>query len=309
MGFLRRLGGSKPGPAWAGKLDAKGFERFLRVLDAEMHRRGWDYRVEGDGLTTREGGGAPRAYGLSNLAQLCGQLDRREWPTVVQSHFDNMLAGEQANSSDDPFADFERAKPNLRLRIFAEDTSFGAGMDLVRYPLAPGLMAVLTLDLPTTVVTVPAKTASEWAPVDELYRLALDGIRREPAPGRQVADFGQGTAIVELGDSFFTASRLLLLPEVVDLEGADGALVAVPTRHALAVHVIRDTSVVSVLGLFAVFANNMWKAGPGSISPSVYWWHAGALTPIPVDIDEGSRVSIRPPDAFVELLNEIAARP
>jgi hypothetical protein len=312
VGFLRRLGGSRPGPVWAGSLDAKGFERFLGVLDAEMRRRGWTYRRQDDGLYVD--GPAPEkdwVFGLSNIAQLCGGLDPTEWPQTVQRHFDNMLAANQI--SDDLFSDFEAVRPNLRLRLMPTDPEAGpkpdGAPDWVQYPVAPGLVAILAVDLPTSVATVPRDVVRDWPPADELHRIALDGVRAEAPPERQEIDVRGAKLLVEVGESFFTASRLLLLPEVLDLAGADGVLVAVPTRHSLAVHLIRDTTVLQALPSLAALARNMAQAGPGTISPAVYWWHAGAMTVIPTEIDAGDHVTILPPAAFIELLNEISARP
>lgn len=170
-------------------------------------------------------------------------------------------------------------------------------------------MAVLVLDLPTSVATIPRDETDDWPPVDELFRIALDNIRAEPAPERQTVEVRGAQIVAELGDSFFVASRLLLLREVLDLAGADGALVAVPTRHALLAHVIRDPTVAQALPPLALLARDTALAGPGAITSSVFWWHAAALTEIPVSIGEDNHVAVAPPDEFITLLNEITARP
>ena len=55
-------------------------------------------------------------------------------------------------------------------------------------------------------------------------------------------------------------------------------------------------------------AAGLHRDGPGSIVPTVYWWHAGALTPIEARFD-GKEVVVRPPDAFVELLETLEPAP
>ena len=170
-------------------------------------------------------------------------------------------------------------------------------------------MAVLVLDLPTSVATIPRDETDDWPPVDELFRIALDNIRAEPAPERQTVEVRGAQIVAELGDSFFVASRLLILREELDLAGADGALVAVPTRHALLAHVIRDPTVAQALPPLALLARDTALAGPGAITSSVFWWHAAALTEIPVSIGEDNHVAVAPPDEFITLLNEITARP
>ena len=309
MGFLRRLGrGPKPGPGWAGTMDARAFGRFETVLDTEMVRRGWAYRRRDDGLYV-ESGEIPdgrQVYGLSNLVQLCAQTDPADWPETIRHHFDTMRTVQALG--DDLFESFDRVRPNLRLRVLPTDDAFVESMKLVRYRIAHNLMAVLVLDLPTTVASIPSDRTGDWPPMDELFRIALENQRAELPPRREVVDANGAELVVEMGESFFVASRLLILPEVVDLGGADGAIVAIPTRHSLLAHAIRDKSVIQALSTLAILARETAAAGPGAISSAVYWWHAGALTEIPVTVAQDNGVSITSPDEFVELLDEVASR-
>jgi hypothetical protein len=310
VGFLRRLRGRpEPGPPWASSLDSRGFARFEALLGADMRRRGWACRREADGLHVEAADlpGGRQLFGLSNLAQVCGQIDPGEWAAEIRAHFDTMAVVQAIG--DDLFADFERCRPNLRLRLMTADARVVDALKVIRYPIARGLTAVLVLDLPTSVATIPRDEAEAWPPVDELFRIALDNIRAEPAPERRTVEVRGARIVAELGGSFFVASRLLMLREELDLEGADGVLVAIPTRHALLAHVIRDRSAVPALPALALLARDTALAGPGAITSAVYWWHAGALTEIPVAIGDDSRVTVEPPAEFRRLLDEVAARP
>jgi hypothetical protein len=48
----------------------------------------------------------------------------------------------------------------------------------------------------------------------------------------------------------------------------------------------------------------MYAEGPGSVTPEVFWWHDGALTPLGARLD-GRTFVVAPPQAFVDLLEEL----
>lgn len=82
------------------------------------------------------------------------------------------------------------------------------------------------------------------------------------------------------GQSAYTASLALLLPDVLSrlsdaVPGPHGVLACVPACRHLAVHVIRDKSVLASLHLMTRFAINLYDSAAGPLSPSVYWWHDG----------------------------------
>ncbi len=277
MGFLRRVLGGSKAPAWASFMTGDQYAAFERVLHADVRARGWRFEQRDDGLFVDRGGEEPAVYGLTNIAQLCAAIDRADWATAVREHFDHMVANE-AESGDDRMA-WERVAGLVKLRLYPSEVA--EEYDMIAYPLAPGLVAVAAVDLPTTVATPQRGSTGDWPPVDEVWRVALGNLRGEPAPVTQtLGDAPSGLALA-LDDSFFTASRLLLLPDGFAMDGTDDALVAVPTRHSILVHPIRDLGAVQALNAMTMVATRMHEDGPGSIVPTVYWWHRGALTQIP----------------------------
>jgi hypothetical protein len=159
------------------------------------------------------------------------------------------------------------------------------------------------------VASVPAETATDWAPIDELFDIGTRNLAAEPVPERQVLDAAEGAAIlVFAGDSLFVASRVVTLADLVDLNGARGAVVALPHRHTLLVHPVRDRAVVGALQTMIPLADRLYREGPGSLTPQLYWWHDNALTHLPATVD-GRNVSFYPPDAFVRVLDELPPPP
>lgn len=111
------------------------------------------------------------------------------------------------------------------------------------------------------------------------------------------------------GDSLFVASRLLDLEHFVGPLPTSGALVAVPHRHMLVTHRIETLQVVEVLNQLIQVAHGMYREGPGSIVPHVYWWRDGEpLLMIPATVDDSS-INVRPPEEFVGLLNGLPGHP
>ena len=113
---------------------------------------------------------------------------------------------------------------------------------------------------------------------------------------------------IVVGDSFYTASRVLALEAVVrQVTGRElppeGALVAMPFRHQLAFHVIRDSGMVLALNAMASFAASGYEDTPGSISPYVYWWRGGTLTQLSDRDGEGLRIVVG--EDFGELLERL----
>jgi len=84
-----------------------------------------------------------------------------------------------------------------------------------------------------------------------------------------------------------------------------GALVAVPTRHCLIAHpmVARETALAATQALL-MNAARLYDAGPGAISPHLYWWRDGEMALLPGSV-ERDRVELRPPPEFVAALERL----
>lgn len=302
MGILDRFRGGQA-PDWAPFFTAASYARFRRIVLEDAARRGWDVTEDRDGLIVdADNPETRREYGLVNLAQRCHISEPDDWPAIVETHFDGLLR--MFEDEDAVPSAWEDCRPILKLRLFGPEV--GLPDDTVRYPVANGLDAVLALDLPTSVAQLRRENIVDWPPADELYRVALGNVRaEEPGPEIEELDLGGAKVTVIEGESFFVSSRVLFLADVVDVSGPWGALVIVPVRTFLAVHPIRDTAVLQAVPALARIAAEAHRDGPGSVSPTVFWWHAGAMTPIDVEVGERG-LSVRPPAAFVEILEAIA---
>jgi len=105
-----------------------------------------------------------------------------------------------------------------------------------------------------------------------------------------------------IGDSFYIASQVLGLADLLPPDVANGALVGVPNRHALLWHPIEDLRVVRAMTTMAPLIQRLFRDGPGSISNQLYWWLDGDLVHLPIAPNRKG-FAFSPPDEFVALLN------
>ncbi|AXG80975.1 hypothetical protein [Streptomyces paludis] len=255
---------------------------------------------------------AGRQFGLGNLAAVCHNDDRgpRVWGDLARRH-----AGMVLRTMDGPSAletlPPERIRAQLYPRVISEDSLDPQAFGYAR-SVAPGLYEVLALDLPESVMMLTDEALEPLGEIRQLRDRALNNLRGLPVEGRETVKEAGGTRFeVIVGDSFYTASRVLALESVVrhvtgEWIPPDGALVAMPFRHQLAFHVIRDATVIPSLGSMAAFAASGFEDTPGAISPYVYWWRGGTLTQL--SAKDGDELRITVGEDFHELLERLTAR-
>ena len=303
--FLKRA--DKP-PEWASFFNSGEFARFIQVVDSEMARSKVAFRIDpAAGMIHAEEPGKAdgNTFGLLNVAQMCAQSPKIEWAHIVHEHFERLLKSRtESESSMSAFQDsFELARPMLKLRLYPADSPADPS---VVYSPAEEMIAALVYDLPNTVMTVSKDHVSAWGiPREDLFRIALDNVRSEPGIVQSSFDLPEGCKLHALtGDSFFTASRALLLEEHLPTPlPAFGALVAMPNRHTVLFHPITDKCCRTALNAMLGMAQGLYKDGPGSISSSIYWWreaawwHEGQFTRFPSTL-VNNKINLEIPTEF-----------
>ncbi|MCX5386330.1 hypothetical protein [Streptomyces sp. NBC_00083] len=280
------------------------FRALVREAFAEL---GLEVTVYPDSV--KDSGG--RRFGLGNLAAVCHNEPRgpRVWPELIRRHVGMVLRTMDAPSALDTMPP-DQIRAQLYPRVISGDgldpQSFGYARSV-----APGLYEILALDLPESVMMLTDEALEPLGKVPDLRDMALRNLRELPVEGHERVKGDDGAHFdIVVGDSFYTASRVLALESVVrQVAGQeippDGALVAMPFRHQLAFHVIRDSGMVLALNAMASFAASGYEDTPGAISPYVYWWRGGTLTQLSDRDGEGLRIVVG--DEFGELLERLVA--
>ncbi len=249
--------------------------RLRALVRRVLAEQGIEVVVHADHMRDDSG----RKLGLWNLAALCADASEREWPVLVRGHVTALLQPEDLDGLGD-----EELVARVHLRL-VDRLGFP---DPSRHPralaLGDSLLAVLSVDMPTTVST----------PLQEFWD-ARGGLERWRATGhanllavalsdelqhQQVApEDGAGGFEVVLGDSFFTGSTAIVVAHLSrrftpeqDRAHDLGVLVAAPFRHQVAWRVLDGTtdSALALNNLFG-FAMLGYADAPGPISPHVYW--------------------------------------
>jgi hypothetical protein len=298
----------EPAPEWASFFKPAEFAEFCGALEAALKEMGRTYEIDAEAGVVRAeepGQPEPNTLGLLNLAQMCRQAPRLDWPHIIRRHFDQILrhraeAGDLMNRLE---SDFEAARPLLKVRLYPADTPLDPSA--VQHP-AEGILAALVYDLPETVMSVSKDHIARWGrPAGELFKIALDNVRGEPGIQDELLEIpGRVSFHILNGTSFFTATHALLLEQRLPKPISElGALVAVPTRHTVLYHAIADDTVSAAIHAMVFYANGLFQQGPGSITPTLYWWreaawwHEGEFTTIPASM-EGNDVAVELPEEF-----------
>ncbi|WP_405997892.1 hypothetical protein [Streptomyces sp. NBC_00829] len=280
--------------------------RFRAGVREAFAERGLEVTVYADVVADSAG----RQFGLANLAAVCHNDDRgpRAWPELVHQHVGMVLRTMDAPSALDTLPT-EQIRAQLYPRVVGD--GFNPANFAYARSLAPGLYEIIALDLPESVMMLTDEALEPLGDLQYLRDQALYNLRGLPVEAHESVKDADGTLFeVVLGDSFYTASRVLALESVVrQVTGeqlpADGALVAMPFRHQLAFHAIHDTGVIPALNAMASFAASGYEDTPGAISPYVYWWRDGTLTQLSDHEEDGEGLRIVVGEEFQELLERL----
>ncbi|MDQ0930522.1 hypothetical protein [Streptomyces turgidiscabies] len=279
--------------------------RLRALVRAAFAARGIEVTAEPGHVITHLGW----RLGLSNIAAVCHNDSRgpRRWQALVDEHVDRCvrsLAGPQALKA----LPREELLARLHPRFIPGEPrllkAFGYGP-----PSVPGLLEVLALDLPQTVDMLTEDSLAELGELTSLRDRAFQNLRAVRVDKHRVVRDKNGSRFdVLTGGSYFVAGLALVLDEVVrryvkDAPAAPhGLLVALPHRHQLAFHVIRDAGVAPSLHAMARFAAESYEESPGALSPSVFWWYKGTFTQVARQDDAGLHIQL------TEDAMELAAR-
>jgi len=103
--------------------------------------------------------------------------------------------------------------------------------------------------------------------------------------------------------SFYTATLALLIDEYPELIGTYGSLVCIPHRQLIACYPVEDIQVLKAIDQLMPIVDQLFREGPGSISPHIYWFQDGGYSAISYEIQ--SKKIYFPPDV-VKVLNQLA---
>ncbi|GAC1366104.1 MAG: hypothetical protein NVSMB32_10170 [Actinomycetota bacterium] len=249
-------------------------------------------------------------YGLWNLAADCHRHPQRLWPRIVADQVKVLMF--------DPNADFFEgmSRPQVLRNTFLRLQAAANLPDPDWYPyareVAPGILELIALHRRRATMFMRECDVERFGGRDLLRETGLANLRALPLEQRELIETPEGGHFRVLqGQSSFTASRLLTLDHLVEQLFSDpampkGVLAAIPNRDEVAVHVIRDTSVVPTLANLTTFAHMRIASAPGPLSPNVFWLHRDRFEQVTECDGEGVRFRFSP--AFKAMMEPIFAQ-
>ena len=289
-----------PVPPWAGFFTAEEYARFVALLRPALEGHGLpsDPAALQGGVLPAKIGNAEGALGLGPIARRCNGLAPDEWAAVIGEHLGRALESHEQLIAR-LAGDFEAARPLLKVQLMSERARRHDWEEGLNYrAFAPGVLAVLTYDLPTVVHSVPAADVRGWGkPLSELLEVATQNVRQDPTPvDRDSIDLG-GTRVEQLsGDGYFVCSHALWLDEPRDEAAGHGLLMAVPSRHVVLYKAIDGPKSLATIDALSQLAHRLYATVPGPVSSEVFWLRGATALHIPVIRTEDAAQVLVPPE-------------
>jgi hypothetical protein len=301
-------------PDWAPFFAPEEWAIFVATLGWDLDRRGMKHRIDLDSgcvhVEIPPQMRVPNVLGLQNIAQVCRGRPRDRWAELIAHHFDVAFDVKDGIAADALAKDWSRAKDAVKLRLYVEQHV--PNVPVVTWPIADGLVAVLTFDLPDTVISVRSEDREGWEIDDDaLFAIALANVKKDGILSTSSVDLGHDTtlSVIEGGGTFFGATHALLLDDYVPSAARHGAVLAIPHRHVVVFHPLIDLRAVRAIQTMIVSTAKMYAEGPGSISMDLYWWRRDrALLRLACEL-EGDTIRFVPHADFVALMESLPPPP
>jgi hypothetical protein len=270
-------------------------ERQWLAFNAHVQRilRTRQVRIVAPGLLAI--GDPPAQVGLLNIAQICHARHRNEWGHLIREHFATVL---EFNNE----IDADKLASQLRVRLLPDDVVGPLAADSMVQPFTESVVAMMVADLPSAIRGITATDLDRSTiPVDVAWELAWENTHRFEQVEATIEILGGVAYHSVLDASFYTASKVRWLPEVIGDIPEAGALVVIPRRHSIVAHKLIHMQALTAVHQLIDTARQLFLDGPGSVSRHLYWWHDGQLIWLPAYYDE-RRIEFHPPTEFTQAL-------
>lgn len=291
-------------PAWSPLPDAAAHDQFLALVDAVVDRADLRGTPEDDGRTLRlqDDEGTDLRLDLGTLAVLCRDAPRDDWAEMVVAHMAPLLAPDPMDQLEQ---DADALRDAVRVRLYPTSVLDEQHVAPPSREIADGLSEVVVVDTAETVMVVDTDRFGVLELSDaELFALGRDNLRtHEPVAAEHHTD-GPVELFLAESDSFYTATWAVLLDELVDLP-PHGALVTIPSRHALMAHPLRDAEAIKAVQVLLGVAHRHFAEAPGNLTPDLYWYRDGRLRLLPTAEQDDGQLGFAPRDDFLDVLNQL----
>lgn len=294
-------------PEWASFFDEKEYSLFVNEIDNYFKNLNIQYEI-GDGqIHVSENEFGFSNLGLTNVAQVCKQEDKKYYKEIIAEHFNSMIRANKFDKEFEKIADnFEEVKKYIGVRLYDNDYVAHIGKELtIGKDFAGDIYSMIVFDFPDSVISIKPEQTTAWnKTTDELFEIGISNIKSKYPFTITKEAFGEFSIWFVQGEHFFTPNIVFDIENRKELIGSKGSLIGLPHRHSAIIYPIENLEVVKAINGLIPTIYGMNQKGPGSLSNNLFWYKDKTFTQLPYKIDEG-KLQFFPPDIFVELLNEL----
>jgi len=292
-------------PEWASYLTEEQYSKFITEVEGYFKRKKLKFQRGGGMIKVLDGELKDNSFGLQNLSQSCNHLSLKDYRSHIEGHFEGMFQSFKfMKEVDEIKGDFEKIKKYIAVKIYpSEFVLIQKDNPGISKKITESLYAVLVFDLPHSINNVQQEEADKWGiDNEELFRIGKKNTRHN-YPNPVLKQEAQGIELFSVStEHFFSSSIILDLETRPDLVGSKGCLLGLPTRHLTIIYPIENIEVAAALNMMIPANYNICKAGPGSMTDELIWYHDGVFETQPYTFSEG-KIEFTPTENFVQMLN------
>ncbi|MET3502946.1 hypothetical protein ABIC45_004583 [Mucilaginibacter rubeus] len=306
--FFKRPRNNVVAPKWASFFSDAEYRDFIKAIDKFFYKKNISYKIEDDAsIKVGPNDFGLNILGLTNVAQLCKQDERRNYYELISGHFDALIRTYLFDKDFNAIVDdYETIEKYLATRLYPLGYLEYGGEENKIYSMIAGEIAkVLVFDLPDAIQTITPEQAEKWNKTyDELFEKGVENVRQKYPCGISREKIGEFEVLLAQGDHFF-APNIVFDLEKQSLVGNWGAIIGVPHRHAAIIYPLETLAVVNAVTSIIPVVDNMSKQGPGGVSNNLIWYKDGVFEQLRYKI-ENNNIEIYPSEKFLEVLNNMA---
>lgn len=294
--FFKKKTDNNEIPQWASFFDNKEHSIFIKELDNYFKTLNVQYDL-GDGLVTvKENEFGLNKLGLTNVAQVCKQEEKKFYKEIIAKHFNSLI---RANK-------FEEVKSYIGVRLYSNDYVASIGKEnTIGKDFAGDIYSMIVFDFPDSVLSIRPEQTKFWnKTIDELFEIGISNVKAKYPLTITKETFPEFSIWFVQSEHFFTPNVAFDIENRKELIGSKGSLVGLPHRHSAIIYPIENLEVVKAITGLIPTIYEMNQEGPGSLSNNLFWYKDNTFTQLPYKIDEG-KLQFFPPDNFLEILNEL----
>lgn len=276
---------------------------LLEGIDKHLDGRPGTYKVSGEKVFVTYADGETALHDLAFMVQLCRRKSAGEIAAYVPTAIaEERLHRQRLNELEGKMSDFEAIRKHLVLRLFPVarwNSKWIARVDI------PGTVSVLTFDVAPGCINVPAMYPAIWGKTpDELLDLAADNAFDHPVTEKALGKRATHKGL--FSDDRYGPTRAIRLDRHPGAVGEEGAIFAVPNRHALLYHPMDDASTLRVMNLMMATTPKLCDGHAEPTSRHLYWYAKGKA--VKLTSGEEGPLRFEPPDEFRQALARLPAK-